>query len=162
MSDTQNLDYAAGWRPNEGDVITGRVVELSVGHGNWGAYPIVVIRPENGTDVAVHAFHHSLRNRLLELKPRQGERIGIQYKGMRPSKSKPGQNVAIYIARIEGRDASTAWENLTPAGEPEPTQTRLPMNPQEAQDTQQEVFSAEDFTPPARAERSAIDDIPFS
>jgi hypothetical protein len=161
MSDTGNLDYATGWRPAAGEVLTGTVVELSVGHGNWGAYPIVVILPDNAgaKEIAVHAFHHSLRNRLLELKPHPGERIGIQYKGMRDSKSKPGQTVAIYIVRIEGRDASTAWENLSPAGEPAPAQTRLPMNPQEAQDTQQEVFNAADFTP--APQNATDDDIPF-
>jgi hypothetical protein len=159
MSDTENLDYAAGWRPDEGDVLTGTVVELSVGAGQWGQYPIVVIRPEDGSDVAVHAFHHSLRNRLLELKPRKGERIGIQYKGKRPSKSKPGQSVAVYIVRIDGRDADSAWENLQPAGTPAPGQTRLPMNPQEIEDTQQSLVEASDYAP--QPQNAVDDDIPF-
>lgn len=152
MSET-NLDYAPGWRPDEGELIVGKVVELGVGNGQWGQYPIVTIRDAStDEDVAVHGFHHSLRNRLLELKPRQGERIGIQYKGKRASKSHPGQMVAVYIVRIDGRDAEDAWGALTPAGEPVATPERAPQEttlPLEAS-----AFAPEPVTPDS-------DDIPF-
>src|SRR5262245_9274944 len=158
MSDnTTNLEYAPGWRPDEGDVITGRVLELSKGASQWGQYPIVVIRQDNGDgDVAVHGFHPSLKNRLLDLQPRKGERIGIQYKGKRDSKSHPGQKVAVYIVRIDGRDSDTAWAGLVPAGEPPQTPgTQLPMPP--ADDPQPEYTQADFDT----AGDKADDDIPF-
>jgi len=97
-----DLNYAEGWRPEEGDTLLGRVTDLSMGASTYGRYPIVTVAPEDGGDaVAVHAFHTGLKNRLAELRPKVGERIGIKYLGKRPLKSNPANTVAVYIVKMD-------------------------------------------------------------
>lgn len=114
-----DLSYAEGWRPEEGDVLVGTVTEVGVGFSNFGGnYPIVTVQPEErgAEPVAVHCFHVALQSRMLGLRPRVGERIGIKYEGQRPHKSQPGQTVAVYIVKIDGRtDTSEVWDRLSPS-----------------------------------------------
>lgn len=68
----------AGWRPEPGDTITGRVKALSLSMpGRWGSYPILTL--DNGTDI--HAFHSTLKRDLSLLRPVIGDTITITYHG---------------------------------------------------------------------------------
>lgn len=160
MSDSENaLDYAEGWRPTEGDVLVGHVTEIAVGYSQWGQYPILTVRDESSDElVAVHAFHTALSNRLRQLKPRLGERIGIQYKGQRPHQTNPRQTVHVYIVRVHGRDGSDVWQALD--AEAMPAQAaQAPAEP--AQPQQGSLVNAEDFAPNPRSAVHDDDDIPF-
>jgi hypothetical protein len=145
-----NLNYAEGWRPEEGDTLIGTVTDVSIGRSNFGgSYPIVTVQPDDGTaEVAVHGFHAALRARFMELQPEPGERIGIKFVAKEAHKSAPGQTVAKYIVRIEGRGTANVWGNLAADDKMAPVpQSDVP-----------EGFTPVD-TPPAKPD--ADDDIPF-
>lgn len=72
-----------GWRPEPGQTVTGKVLDLTTGGdaSEYGRYPIVVLSTKDG-DVAVHAFHHTLKNRLREMRPKRGHTLSITFHGM--------------------------------------------------------------------------------
>lgn len=113
-----NLAYAEGWQPEPGAVLVGNVTEVGTGWSDYmkGHYPIVTVQPEgkgNPAPVAVHCFHAALLSRMMDLRPKVGERIGIKYEGQRPHKSIPGQSVSVYIVKVDGRtDASDVWNRV--------------------------------------------------
>lgn len=102
-------EYADGWKPEEGDKIIGTVTDLALGWSDYknANYPIVTIQPDDSElpPVAIHCFHTALERQMQLLRPTKGERIGIVYKGKRPTKNNPNNEVAVYIVRVEGRTA---------------------------------------------------------
>jgi hypothetical protein len=80
------IDFDAnGWRPSPGDILTGELVDVTMGGTgaeSFGKYPIITLRKQDsGREVAVHAFHHTLRNRLKEMRPELGHHLTITYFG---------------------------------------------------------------------------------
>lgn len=71
-----------GWRPEAGDQLTGKLTDITTGESEYGRYPIVTITTDTGDEVAVHGFHHSLKNRLREMRPALGDTLTIKYLGM--------------------------------------------------------------------------------
>lgn len=124
-----------GWRPKDGDVIIGTVQEVTKGWSDYTDtyYPIVVIKPDDGDAVSVHAFHAVLRNRLTELRPVVGETLGIKYVGKQ--KSKDGKrDVTVYIVKVEGRSGGNVWDEVeetprvaSPVGSDVPTDDDIPF-----------------------------------
>src|SRR6266487_2231880 len=115
--DGMNLDTAEGWRPEVGDVIIGVVTDIARGFSDYreSYYPIVTIQPDEGSPVAVHCFHTVLLNRMVELKPKIGETIGIKFvKGSEKStdKGKRGNTASIYNVRVKGRSDSDIWNSM--------------------------------------------------
>lgn len=114
LSEKDLTDLPEGWRPEEGDVLVGTVLDVTKGWSDYtnDFYPIVVIQPK-GKDkpaVSVHAFHAVLRNRLVELRPVAGETIGIKFGGV--VKSKDGKrDISTYNVKVEGRTADV-WGDL--------------------------------------------------
>lgn len=131
-----NLDQAAGWKPEVGDVLVGEVLDVTraVNFNQDGYYPIITIKPDRGSSrpinsvdedysqgdpVAIHGFHTVLRNRLIELKPLVGERIGIKYVSATEQtgeKGRKGNKPAVYNVRVEGRGAEDAYAGMRPTG----------------------------------------------
>lgn len=119
MNDPDNFDmdleqdYAEGWRPKDGDVIIGTVESLSRAWSDESEsfYPIVTIVKDDGERVAVHGFHLALRNQLRELKPKQGETIGIKMIGKVPLKNNPSRSIVKYNVKIKGRSADI-WDSI--------------------------------------------------
>lgn len=87
---TQN----GGWRPEPGDRLTGKVVDITTGGegSEYGRYPIVVLATKDG-DVAVHAFHFTLRNRLREMRPKIGHTLDIVFHGEEEQTNKNGDPI---------------------------------------------------------------------
>lgn len=87
MNSTHNVDaqvdreFADAWRPDPGDKLVGDVVELGQRDGAYGAYPIVTVRRDDGTELALHAFHTVAQTELARARPQIGERIAIKYVG---------------------------------------------------------------------------------
>lgn len=81
-----------GWRPEPGDSLTGTVADLTTGGdgSEFGRYPIVVMKRKDGSEVAVHAFHHTLKNRLREMRPKVGHTLTITYLGEEAQYEKDG------------------------------------------------------------------------
>lgn len=102
-----------GWRPQEGDVIEGIVSSVSRAWSDWSQsfYPLVTIRNGKGEDVDVHAFHHTLQARLMEVKPKVGERLEIAYLGKRPT-ADGKREVAIYKVTAPDATGQEVWDSL--------------------------------------------------
>lgn len=115
-----NLDYAEGWKPDAGDVLVGRVTSVDAGWSDFmsGNYPIVTVQPEDGSaPVAVHCFHTALLNRVLNLRPVVGDRIGIKYDGTVPHQTVKGKTVAKYVVKVEGKDNAEGLYNRMAAAQ---------------------------------------------
>ena len=77
-----DTDYAPAWRPEAGDKLVGEIVGLSERPGyDETPYPIVTVRQDDGTELALHAFHTVIANELAKQRPVVGERIGVKYLG---------------------------------------------------------------------------------
>lgn len=150
-----NTEYADGWRPEEGDVLVGKVLTVDLGFSPQSGthYPIVTVQPEDGGDpVAIHGFHMALKQRFMALKPVRGETIGVQYKGKEPHKTDRTKTVAVYVVKVKGRDADV-WGTLGAAAAPAlPPQGFQPHAP----------VDTSDFAPrPSQRPADDDDDIPF-
>lgn len=106
----------AGWRPEDGDTLDGRVIELGRGWSDQAGeyYPIITIETEDGERVNVHAFHAILKNALMDKQPHTGDRIIITYHGKRPTRADANRMVAIYTLETPDReqDAGKFWNGL--------------------------------------------------
>lgn len=107
------LQETEGWRPNDGDVLTGTVHAVSKAWSDWANefYPLVTIKDEDGKLVDVHAFHATLKSRLMEAKPKVGDPLEIAFLGKRPTKDGK-REVAVYKVTVPGDDGSNAWAAL--------------------------------------------------
>lgn len=72
---------APAWMPDANESLFGEVIDLRMGSGDHGPYPIIVIRADYGVR-SVHAFHTLLRDGFKEIGVRKGMRVGITYKGL--------------------------------------------------------------------------------
>jgi hypothetical protein len=128
-------DLAEGWRPQEGSMVVGKVAEITRGWSDQSEsyYPIVVVDDEaTKKPVAIHCFHAALKRKMLELKPKVGERIGIKMGPKIPLKRNPSQSVQTYTVRIDGRTRTgeEVWSSVEESS-PKPTSD-------EAQEAQEE------------------------
>jgi hypothetical protein len=101
------------WRPNPGDRLIGRVVELDTASSAYGDYPLVVVESdEDNTEYAIHAFRTVLKSELAKRKPKVGDRLAIRYDGKLPGKSYEGYKVAVEYAEPE-RAAEPDWDRMS-------------------------------------------------
>lgn len=96
---------AEGWRPEPGDTLTGRVMEIDSGSSEFGVYPLLTIRKTNGQEVAAHCFHTVLQNRIEHLietgKLHEGSLISIKYLEQTESTKKGQSGAHIYKVVVE-------------------------------------------------------------
>jgi hypothetical protein len=83
IEDALAAKYAPAWKPAVGESLIGEVAALSRRTGDYGDYPIVTVRQDDGAELAWHAYHHVGRTQLGEQRPKVGERIGVKYCGQR-------------------------------------------------------------------------------
>src|SRR5438046_64171 len=105
-----------GWKPKDGDEVQGILRAIDKGWSDWSQdfYPILTIEREDGSLVAVHAFHSVLFSRLMTLRPRVGEYVGVKYHGQ--EKSNDGKRtVSLYSFDVSRPDAdeSDAFAGFT-------------------------------------------------
>jgi hypothetical protein len=112
---TDLLDsFPEGWRPQPGDKLIGVVIGLEKRTTEYGEYPIVTVRTDEGKDYAFHAFHTVAKGELEKLQPMVGDRIGIAYHGPHPTKGY--ERYRIVIARDAG---GAVIEDSAPERRPE-------------------------------------------
>lgn len=113
-----DVQGAEGWKPEEGDTIVGHIQNITASMpGQYGIYPIVTLVTEEGELVNVHAFHTTLRNRLLEKRPKVGEKVAIRYNGRVQSKDRnrsPYYNYSVVVDR-PNEDNGSGWDFFSPA-----------------------------------------------
>jgi hypothetical protein len=136
LEDRLESGLASAWRPDQEDpdVIIGEVTEISFASSDYEPYPLIVIRQEDGTEKAVHAFHTVLKNELLRQKPNIGERIGIKYLGEQPTK--PGSKFKSFIGyrvKVDRKAGTFDWNqvgqpsaDVDPYQQPEPAAVTVP------------------------------------
>lgn len=134
-------DFPEAWKPEPGDKIAGKVLEVSLSPDfGYGPYPIVTLDVA-GTERAVHAFHHVLRTELARRKPSRGDELEITYLGKRAPKSGNGNPFHVYRV-AGGKEREFNWDaelpseerdSFTQAGppiQPAPTQSQQAQEPQ--------------------------------
>ncbi len=112
-NDTTTTNAPEGWRPEPGDMLVGTVAAVSRAWSDWSNsfYPLVTIKDEDGKHTDVHAFHHTLKSRLMEVKPKVGERIEVVYEGK--TKTKDGKReVAVYRVTFPDATGEEVWSSL--------------------------------------------------
>lgn len=66
-----------GWKPNPGDKVYGKLVDITEGESEWGPYPLLVIETPSGRLVGVHAFHTVLKKEVERKIARGTMHIGV-------------------------------------------------------------------------------------
>lgn len=106
-------DYADAWMPDEGDSIIGVITTISVGHSEYGQYPILTILTPDGEMKAVHAFHTVLKDRLIDMRPKVDEIIGIKFLGhVLPEGGTKGVNDYYAYKVLMTRPAADIWDKF--------------------------------------------------
>lgn len=114
----------SAWRPDQEDAdkLIGEVIDIEVGNSEYGRYPIVVVRQDDGTEKAVHGFHSVLQSELMKNRPQVGERVGIKYLG--DVETKPGSKFKSYkgyVVRVERAQGTTFDWNTIGNGQEDPS-----------------------------------------
>jgi hypothetical protein len=87
----QDFQFAPAWRPEAGDILEGKVTEVTSRVTDYGEYPIVTLDTEEGRtkdnemisgEIAVHGVHTSLRNQIADGKPQPGDYVGVWFQGL--------------------------------------------------------------------------------
>jgi hypothetical protein len=142
LSDRLDESFAEAWKPEPGDKLIGVVTELAERENEYGRYPIVTVRTEDGDELAFHAFRTVAKNELARCRPEVGDRIGIKYLGK--PEGKEYELYRIKVERDESQAAALDW-NAYAGDEPE--------------DAGPGEDEADD--PSRQGERPDDDDIPF-
>jgi hypothetical protein len=77
-------NFAPAWRwEKSGDSVGGVVlsVDTRINDNNPEGYPIVTIRQEDGTDIAIHGFATVLKGKIVEAGLRPGDEFAAIYDG---------------------------------------------------------------------------------
>lgn len=101
----------------EGESVIGTLLDLALRDSDYGdPYPVVTLETADGREVDVHGYHSVLRNRLLELDPRPGDKLGIKCLGKRTGKSGTAyMDYRVVIERDEVAAANAAVAEATAA-----------------------------------------------
>lgn len=116
-------EYAEAWKPEKaGDTLHGFVTDLGLIDSEYGEYPVVTIQNSDGVERAVHAFHETLRNSMLQARPTIGEEIAVRYLGRvsEPKNGgKPYENYRV-VTNVEA-DANGFWAKAASTKAPRAT-----------------------------------------
>ncbi len=119
IEDRLDREPAPGWRPEPGGQVVGKIVEISEAPGtDYGPYPLITVEQDDGTEVAVHAFHSVLKNEIDSKRPTEGDRIGIRYLGKKAGSS--GRDYEAYRVVIERATPAQHGGPTTTASTPTP------------------------------------------
>lgn len=114
MTSESMAGESMGWRPNEGDVLSGKIVNITRGWSDWtnAYYPLLTIHDTaRDSDIDLHCFHATLQERVMETRPKVGDEITVAYLGKR--KSKDGKRtIAIYQVTVPGATGAEVWDSL--------------------------------------------------
>lgn len=142
MTEEQN-DFPEAWKPEPGDKIAGQVVGVSRSPDfGYGPYPIVTLNVD-GTERAVHAFHHVLRTELARRKPGAGDDLEILYVGKRSPKSGTGNDFHVYKVK-GGKEPEFDWNSELPEDE-RPDEASVPIPPSPPKPVAAQMAAAENF-----------------
>lgn len=113
------------WRPADNpehpNPLEIEVLEVEMGDGDYGPFPIVIGVDDSGDEWRVFGFGQVLQGRITKLAPEPGDRMGFRYMGEEPAKNFPGKMYKNYRVLIEKADPTKAgspnWEEMQKAAE---------------------------------------------
>lgn len=123
-----------GWKPADGDVLVGTIQSIAARWSDWGNggrgafYPVQTISAEEGstqngkpirpgTLVAFHAFHTIPFKRIMQLRPLEGEKVGIKFHGeVDNADGKTKSKLYTYKVAREKGSGPDPYGGLTPPG----------------------------------------------
>ena len=114
--------YPEGWKPNPGDEVTGKLIDVAVTENGWGPYPVLTLE-SGGREVAVHAFHDVLKGELSRRQPKIGDELSIKYLGQ-----PQGKNYHAYRVR-GGQVGDFNWGQFGDDPEPPAAASGPPIAP---------------------------------
>jgi hypothetical protein len=84
------IENAPAWRPDPGDLITGKLIDVSwYEHEEYGKSPVMTLAVgSNNTFARVYSIHQTLTAKLMELRPPLGETVTVHYGGQKASNSR--------------------------------------------------------------------------
>jgi hypothetical protein len=106
---------ATGWKPEDGDELTGVVLGIKQGYSDVkdAAYPIVFVLTDQGENIAVHCFQTVLENEMRQQRPVPGERVYIKRIGATGEPRIKGQSPTIRYAVLVERGANAdPWAHM--------------------------------------------------
>jgi hypothetical protein len=99
-TDPLDREYAASWRPEAGEKVRGKLVDLSsrerdeaFGGGRYAILTLELAEPARAKDewvddfVAIHCIHEVLERELARIRPKLGDELGIRYEGKHPDRN---------------------------------------------------------------------------
>jgi len=129
VRDRMDAPVAEAWRPGEPkdypdhpNPLVGTIVEVSEGDGDYGPYPILYIRTDDGNEWRWHVYGSVAQNRIIALRPAVGDEIGVKFLGTEPSKVKgyaPYKNWKIVVDKKSGESTGPNWDNMKPEEGPD-------------------------------------------
>ena len=136
---------STSWQPdnpenedaNHDNPLRGTLVNVDVRTGGeWGDYPIVTVKKEDGEEVAVHAFRTVLLNEFVSKAPKIGEELEIHYGGTKTPNRPGAKPYHVYKLVVIGREGGAfAWgrfgdvAEFVPEPAPEPAPAAAPTGP---------------------------------
>jgi hypothetical protein len=119
------IETAPGWRPNatedhtiEKATVVGLRMHFDPANPDYGKSPVIVYRKQDGTYIAVYAFHTVLRERLAELKTDIGSVQTLKYLGSHTSNTRTDANgdpqrYESYYVENDGTDIKAVSDDFT-------------------------------------------------
>lgn len=102
---------ATWWKPEEGDILGGKVVRGFYQGGDYGVNPVVVVEEDGTGDVYnVGCSTRMLKDQVIEKAPPEGSLIVIQYVGVFPVSSAPERKFKKFIMTVEQEPDFPYWQ----------------------------------------------------
>lgn len=105
------LDHDANWwsgtgtTAQPGDTLIGTITNVLEFDGDFGPYPVLELRCDDGTFSNLSCARSVLRNEIEKQRPGVGDRIGVRYIG--PETSSKGTSYEKYRVRIDRQTPAT-------------------------------------------------------
>ena len=108
MTSIQDRLNRKDWDPTPGDQLVGEIIELTERDTKYGAYPMLVVRDDDGTEHNVHCLRGGLLWPVLRTRPEVGARLGIRYDGQTGT----SQAHSYAVAFENATEAAPDWDRI--------------------------------------------------
>jgi len=122
QEDREKLSDTTTWKPKEGDVLIGTLLEGKILDGEYGPCHIMNIEDKDGKVWTVWAGNKLLKDAVIEQAPKVGKGVSVKFDGMKqPSKPGGREYKAFYMACQESdhgywKGVQEAFYNQNPDG----------------------------------------------
>ena len=99
QADREKLSKTKTWKPEEGDILKGTLLEAKIIDGEYGPCRVLNIEDADGEVWSVWAGNKLLKDAVIEQAPAQGKGVSIKFDGVKqPSKPGGREYKAFYMA----------------------------------------------------------------